>query len=168
MLRFKVEILVSFGGRFQEAADMLQAAIRKSPDLMTYDPTASYYVAALERLGRIDEAVAALRVSLGDAASLEKRANVEMRIADVYFNAKENREGAEAYRDVLKLNGTSADYRAEATYQLALCYQKSGLTNSAKAYMLRVSEKYPDTGMAKKARGTLYVWEMYGDSYGAK
>jgi len=70
------------------------------------------------------------------------------------------------YKAALKIKGTSSEYQAEATYQLAVCYQKSGFMDSARRRMREVAEHYSDTDWAKKARGMLYVWDTYGS--GAK
>ena len=122
-------------------------------------------VYGLQASGQIDKAVevidAMIKVALAKGQGTD---GLLMGKADICFRGKKYREAAEAYTDAMKRESASPDYRANAIYQLALCYQKSGLINSARRYMRRVSEKYPNTEVAKKARGMLYVWDNYGMS----
>jgi tetratricopeptide (TPR) repeat protein len=99
---------------------------------------------------------------------LEQNTGLALQMGDAFFHGKKYREAAEAYKEVMKADGASPDYLAKATYQLALCYEKSGLARSARVYMLRVTEKYPGTDAASQARGMLYLWDTYGAPQGAK
>lgn len=142
-------------------AALLEKFIADHPNTQWASDAQPLLVNALLYSGQTEKAVVALDV-LMRTASAENRERLLARRADVYFSGKRYREAADAYKEVLNCSEATVDSRAKAIYQLALCYEKSGLLNSAKAYMRRVSEKYPDTEIAKEARGMLYVWDTYG------
>lgn len=153
-------VLMDVAGMPAEAAEVLAKAVAEHPKDPLVGEIRNRLVAAYIQSKQTDRAVEVLRAVAADAKP-EDRPALTLSEADIYFDARRYREAAESYREVMNAPGASPDARAQATYQLALCYEKSGLTRSAGAYMQRVSEKYPTTEWARKARGMLYVWDNF-------
>ena len=65
---------------------------------------------------------------------------------------------ASAYKKVLDLKEIDREAKARAMYRRAICYKNMGFPNSAQRMVLRVTEQYPDTEAAMKARGLLRSW----------
>ncbi len=107
--------------------------------------------------GKTSAAAEELTKMVANASSSEKPSLVDWK-ANVYFSGKEYSEAAETFKEALKLEATSPDYRAKATYYLALCYNESGLANVARTYMHQTVENYPNTDYAKKASRMLISW----------
>ena len=159
-------VLMDIAGKHADAAEVLAKAIADHPNDPLVSEILPRLIAAYTNSKQIDRA-ADILTTLSKSAPDPRKGGLLMWKAGIYFAGSKYREAAEAYKEVIKAEGASPDARAQATYQLAICYQKSGLTRSAREYMLRVSEKYPDSEWAKKARGMLYVWDTYGTSQGS-
>jgi len=79
-------------------------------------------------------------------------------IGTTYMDMGRYRDAIAAFRDVRNLKGAPVELKAEATYLSGLCYRAIGYNNSARRCMEEVVKRYPESPLARKARGALFVW----------
>ena len=111
---------------------------------------------ALERKGEWTAAASTLE----EMAAETKDPIWLSRAGQNYYKAGNYKEAKRVYKAVTDRAGVPDDIRATCMYGLALCYWDTGLKNSARRLALRLTEQYPDTEAAMKARGSLYLWSQ--------
>lgn len=98
------------------------------------------------------QAEAAFRRGLeAGSASKEVRAGLELGLADSLYGQERYPEAADSYHGLLRrFSGlVPAD---EATFKLAIAYQRSGLWEEARRHFARVASEFPESPRAEAAR----------------
>lgn len=161
----KAEMLTMYKRDYSSAIPILQKLFIDFPECYWATNDGPAFLAyALEKTGRIDEALEVIKSSLPHDATPEKKAINLEQIANIYLNAKKYREAIKVFKEVRDMKDAPSDTKAEATYRSGLCYKAINYDSSARICMNEVVSKYPDTPWAKRARGMLYVWDSYGES----
>jgi tetratricopeptide (TPR) repeat protein len=145
--------------RPKEAADFLAKALADHPKDRLAGGVREWLMMAYQESGQPDEVTELLKSTAASASPAEKP-GILLALGDRYIAARKYREAAEVYKDVMNAPSAPPDARAQATYQLALCYDKSGLRRSASVYMLRATARYSATEWGKKAGAMLYLWGL--------
>ena len=154
---------LSFGSKkYDDAAATFRQAIRDYPNGPYVGLCRSFLVSALQKAGRIEEAVEMLKGTLAGESSAKAKAATMLQIGNVYYQAKGYRDAIKAFKEVRNLKDAPAEMKAEATYRSGLCYSAMKYYNSARICMDEVLKTYSDSRWASKAKGALYVWATYG------
>ncbi len=114
-------------------------------------------ISACVQSNQIDKLAEALNAMAKDAPAAQKP-GILLSLVDHYVDSRRFREAAAVCRAVLALRECSDDARAHAEYQLGSCYHNSNMDAAARQAMQSVSDRYPGTEWARKARGVLYLW----------
>ena len=141
-----------------EAAEVLAKAVAEHPTAPLVSEVRSMLLAAYIDSKQIVSLADVLNSLLGNAPASEK-AGLLLALVDHYVTARKFREAASMCRGVLALRDSTEDARAHAAYQLGVCYHNSNMDAAARQAMHNVAKRHPGSDGAKKARGTLYVWD---------
>ena len=142
-----------------EAAELISNAMKQHPNDKLVSEVLPLLIAAYAASDQIEKLVGLL-ADLAKNAPPADRPGILMTLANRYMAVSKIQEAAGMYRGVVALRASTPDQRAQATYQLALCYWQSGMKEAAKRAMLQVIRRYPTAVAADNARGTVQVWDM--------
>ena len=161
-LLWKGEILVMQAKEYEMGAAFLRQWFTEfssqEGDAGRLEPFAKgFLIVALEKIGRVDEAVQVVKKGLSSNATLGSRAECALRVGELYCRSGRYADAATSYSEALGVKSISAEVNAEATYRLALCFSKMGRSKAAQDYLRSVVKQYPHSSQAKQARGQLYL-----------
>ena len=153
-------------GKDQEAVSLLKGVVKDYPDSPVVEEAQWFLVGALQKAGRVDEAVELVKSWLPEVSTLEARAASAEQIAMIYFDSEQYDKAAEAFDHELEFakldpSAIPPEREARTRHHLALCYDRMGKRDTAIEQMTEVVERYPQSKWGEYAREMLYVWNEY-------
>lgn len=141
---------------FQETLAQLQGAIGRG-----HDESGQKFKAVEEALVKLDGQAAALAQEVEGLKKPKTSAKAEpaggkstMQEADEAFDAKDWKGAIVLYQKYRDRNPKGKKY-AEATVRIGQCFKELGMKSEAKSFFEEVTDKYPTTPEAKKAKSLL-------------
>lgn len=144
-----------------EAAEFMAKCVAEHPKDPLVSEVRPLLIAAYANSNQIDKLAEVLNAMAKDAPAAQKSGAL-LSLIDHYVDARKFREAASICRSVLALRESTGEARAEAEYQLAICYYNSNMDVAARQTMQNVARRHARTEWARKARGMLYVWGSDG------
>ncbi|MGE5176757.1 MAG: tetratricopeptide repeat protein [Hyphomicrobiales bacterium] len=129
--------------RYDEAADTFRRVVSQFPGYSSADQAQYLMADAYAKAGHPDEAKAAFQQFLAFFPQSELRPTVHFQTGLMQFEAKDYAPAAVSFTQVLA-ESTTAETRAAARYNLALCQRAMGQTDEAKAALLAYRNEYPN------------------------